>query len=84
MPDLDFARLDAANIAVEPRNRPSGSSWFAFIQLAIMVGFIGFIIYSFRSAQRGGGGGFGMGFGRSKAKLLSEMKTGFCLKTSRR
>ena len=72
VPERDFASLNAAGIAVEAKERANGTSWFAFIQLAIMVAFIGFIIYSFRSAQRGGGGGFGMGFGRSKAKLLTE------------
>ena len=70
--ETDLAALDAANVAVTMTERPSSGRWASYIQLAIMVAFIGFIIYSFRSAQKGGGGGFGMGFGRSKAKLLTE------------
>ena len=64
--------LDTAGIPYTSSAPSSGSGWFNFIYLALMVVFIGYIIYSFRSAQGGGRGGFGMGFGRSKAKLLTE------------
>ena len=68
----DLAALKAADVAFVIEERPAPSSWFNYIYMIFMIGLIGFIIYSFRSAQRGGGGGFGMGFGRSKAKLLTE------------
>ena len=65
-------QLDAANIAYASSAPSSGNNWFNILYMILMISFIGYIIYSFRSAQGGGRGGFGMGFGRSKAKLLNE------------
>lgn len=64
--------LGANNVAYTSSQPSSGNGLFNIIYLVLMVAFIGYIIYSFRSAQDGGRGGFGMGFGRSKAKLLTE------------
>lgn len=64
--------LGANNVAYTSSQPSSGNGLFNIIYLVLMVAFIGYIIYSFRSAQSGGRGGFGMGFGRSKAKLLTE------------
>ena len=55
--------LDEANIAYTASAPSSGTGWFNILYLILMVAFIGYIIYSFRSAQGGGRGGFGMGFG---------------------
>ena len=70
--EQDLTALDAADVTHSMKEREQPTSWFNVLYFIFMVGLIGFIIYSFRSAQRGGGGGFGMGFGRSKAKLLTE------------
>ena len=64
--------LDEAGIAYESAAPSSGNGLFNIIYLILFATFVGYIIYSFRSAQGGGRGGFGLGFGRSKAKLLTE------------